>query len=87
MSDETGSCPPAIKGKNYSFVFIDDISKHSKNIIDLIEVGDYVNGEKIDFITNQKHLIIRDNINLFDKYKNIKSIVTHKQFESIEYEI
>ena len=25
--------------------------KHSKNIIDLIEVGDYVNGEKIEQIT------------------------------------
>lgn len=79
----------AFRLENYPHIWREyfQVSKHSKNIIDLIEVGDYVNGEKIDFITNQKHLIIRDNINLFDKYKNIKSIVTHKQFESVEYKI
>jgi hypothetical protein len=31
---------------------IEDITKHSKNIIDLIEVGDYVNGYRIDNIIN-----------------------------------
>ena len=28
-----------------------DIKSHSSNIIDLIEVGDYVNGEKLEIFT------------------------------------
>ena len=35
-----------------SIVHEDNIVKHSKNIIDLIEVGDYVNGYRIDNIIN-----------------------------------
>ena len=41
------------------------IVKHSKNIIDLIEVGDYVNGHLIDYILeeneNRKERILRSN--------------------------
>ena len=33
-----------------NFVKYEDIKKHSLNIIDLIEVGDYVNGFLIDYI-------------------------------------
>ncbi len=61
------------------------IVKHSKNIINLIEVGDYVNGEQIDFITNKGDLLIRDNVNFFDKYKGIKTILTKEQFEQNLY--
>ncbi len=67
------------------------IIKHSKNIIDLIEVGDYVNGEHIDFISKDKYgnkrLLIRDDIYFFNKYKSTKSIVTKEQFANIEYRI
>lgn len=65
----------------------EDIVKHSKNIIDLLEVGDYANG----------HLIIKKGIDgdlIIDNggYKSlftidIKSIVTHEQFESMEYKV
>lgn len=49
-----------------------DIVKHSKNIIDLIEIGDYVNGYKI--------LEIADSI-----YENSKRILVYKnQKESYE---
>ena len=65
----------------------ENIVKHSKNIIDLIGVGDYVNGELIDFITNKGHLLIRDNINFFDKYNGITSILTHEQFKANAYKI
>lgn len=36
--------------ENHKWQSIKNIVKHSPNIIDLIEVGDYVNGKKIDAI-------------------------------------
>lgn len=66
------------------------IVKHSKNIIDLIEEGDYVNGYKItDKISNYLYTEI---LNLNGDYKTIcdymiKSIVTKEQFESVAYEV
>ena len=57
--------------------------KASNNIIDLIEVGDYVNG----------YLIIRKTTTLLTKQlsdikpNEIKSIVTKEQFSSMEYKV
>ena len=71
----------------------DMVLNHSENIIDLIEVGDYVNGELISNVNKV------DNMNIIewsngDIYKTdiqndkfIKSIVTHEQFNSIKYEV
>lgn len=53
-------------------VHLKDIVKHSKNIIDLIEVGDYVNGYKV--------MQIEDSI-----YKNSKRILIYKN-EKEKYE-
>ena len=69
------------------------IIKTSYNLIDLIEVGDYVNGDLVTFISsnpqkNQKgkhRIILNDSYSLFGKYENIKSIVTKEQFESMKY--
>lgn len=64
------------------------VAKHSKNIIDLVEVGDYVNGKlihKIDKGTNYCYLYY-GNCKTFVNYQ-IKSIVTHEQFASIEYKV
>lgn len=72
---------------NYNKIKYGRIIKYSENLIDLIEVGDYVNGEHIDFITNKNHFLIRDNINLLDKYNKITSIVTKERFEEIEYKV
>ena len=63
------------------------------NLIDLIEVGDYVNGHRvIDIAKNQIRALYYEDIN--QKYalipminKDIKSIVTKEQFEAIQYEI
>lgn len=60
----------------------ENIIKSSSNIIDLIEVGDYINGTKVKNI----------NGNLFNDDGEIseiiiKSIVTKEHFESIEYEV
>lgn len=72
----------------------DIISKASHNIIDLIEVGDYVNGYKV-YSGGKKHF---DYILTWDDLENyyikiplhtvtIKSIVTKEQFESMQYKI
>ena len=66
-----------------------DIYKHSKNIIDLIEEGDYVNGEKVDKILQVSHkhnsIIINNEEELLEQ--DIKSIVTHQSFKQVEYEV
>lgn len=71
-----------INGKQY---------KASYNIIDILEVGDYINGEKIDYISiskdGKKRPLIRDNIYFFDKYISIKSIITHEQMEQMAYKV
>ena len=61
--------------------------KHSKNIIDLIEVGDYVNGEKVVIITNDRHLLLDRDVDVLDKYRTIKSIVTKEMFLNAEYRV
>lgn len=77
--------------------FIRNVKKHSPNIIDLIEVGDYVNGKCVIATDNR----INDNgekvilIENYDEWtddgvisnKDIKSIVTHEQFNFIKYEV
>ena len=85
------------KMNNYSVDYIDgavyeeDIIKHSKNIIDLIEVGDFVNGNKvvgkdktsIVLLTDEGQTFLRS---IFEE-KYIKSIVTKEQFKDIEYKL
>ena len=60
-----------------SIVNKENIVKHSKNIIDLIEVGDYVNGHKIimDLKQSRKH------------YNTIDCFVTAKGYTFEENEI
>lgn len=66
----------------------DKIIKSSPRIIDLICVGDYVNGWRVTQITNSYVEICwgRDS-DEFIKPENIKSIVTKEQFEQMEYKI
>ena len=86
-------CMPVKDGSNGIFVNIEDIIKSSPNIIDLIEVGDYVNGHRvIDIAKDQIRALYNEDIN--QKYalipminKDIKSIVTKEQFGSMEYKI
>ena len=67
------------------WLFEEEIIKSSPNIIDLIEVGDYVNGWKVTFITNS-FCWGRDS-DEFIKPEEIKSIVTKEQFKNMEYEV
>ena len=74
-----------------------DYIKSSSNIIDLIEVGDYVNGYQVKDIDYAFDDVVMNNKNAryvpyIDCNKNnyiddIKSIVTHEMFESMEYKI
>ena len=75
----------------------ENIIKTSFNLIDLIEVGDYVNGFKITYIQEieephyLKRLLYFEEpedyvIKSFDN-EDIKSIVTKEQFEQISYKV
>ena len=64
----------------------ENIVKHSKNIIDLIEEGDYVNGDKVYKITNAL-IYLRGKSPCHKSINDIESIVTKEQFSSIEYKI
>ena len=68
----------------------EDISKSSHNIIDLIEVGDYVNGLKvIDIVENDIYIsdYYAESYIGMAKVKDIKSIVTKEQFSQMEYKV
>lgn len=61
--------------------------KFYDNLIGLVKEGDYVNGERINFITNKRELLTDGGYNILKKYNSITSIVTKEQFESIKYEV
>lgn len=80
-------------GDKYSSLYereLEDIVKHSSNIIDLIEIGDYVNGKlihnKFGNPKNGELMIIYGNGKHFDN-KNIKTVVTKEQFALAEYRL
>lgn len=73
-----------------------DNFKASYNLIDLIEVGDYVNGLRINSITevDENHdvrlvwnLTTYGDDDISFSNEEIKSIVTKEQFESMKYEV
>ena len=80
---------------NVKWVSMKNVLDAREDIIDLIKVGDYVNGELVTFVyepdgnevfrieleknTLQGHII--------SKSEQIKSIVTKEQFESMKYEV
>ena len=86
-------------GEGYYNLYCDEefeeiIVNHSKNIIDLNEVGDYVNGELVTSVydENKEDEQIQIEVNNQGNYtyyinEDIKSIVTKEQFKSIEYRV
>ena len=80
-------------------IHFDRITKPSPNIIKLIEAGDYVNGHEVDeFEDDEGNMYLGFPIyddSLMDCIEevrpletvDIKSIVTHEQFNSIKYEV
>ena len=63
----------------------EQIIKSSPNIIDLIEVGDYVNGFYVLGVYQEPKYLITDDCSLYEE--DIKSIVTREMFESMEYKV
>ena len=68
------------------------IEKSSPNIIDLIEVGDYVNGHKVIYtIGDINKKIYVEYVNMSElleiKLEQIASIVTKEQFKEMEYRL
>ena len=81
--------------KDVMFIGDDDVVKASYNIIDILEVGDYVNGNKVDFTNNNNKLSYEDkcigfydgdgDITLFEN--GIKSVITHEQMTQMAYKV
>lgn len=80
--------------KDVMFIGDDDIVKASYNIIDILEVGDYVNGDKIFNIDDCKGAMRE----FYYDYENpnddvghweeeIKSVITHEQIEQMAYKV
>ena len=69
--------------------FNEEIVKVSHNLIDLIEVGDYVNGGQVREKTKDYIRISGGNFifEYLENEKDIKSIVTKEQFESMSYKV
>jgi len=59
----------------------------SHNIIDLIEVGDYVNGEKVTDIGGSGFLVFGDTNCFIAVNSNIKTVVTKELYKAMEYEV
>ena len=77
----------------YRWFYVKDVIKTSNNIIDLIEVGDYVNGKYVygtgyntydDFGVKTEEDLKHSQV---IKEHEIKSIVTKEQFESMQYKV
>lgn len=77
----------------YNYYNEKDIVKHSKNILDLIEVGDFVNGHKIvmDLPTSKKHYDAKDNFVTAVGYTfeedEIETILTKEQYNQNCYRL
>ena len=88
---------------DYGLLFTNkDLIKLSPNIIDLIEVGDYVNGKRVEWIgydlyrenedktltgIGEKRILFNEFTKDSVREKGIMTIVTKEQFESMEYKV
>lgn len=84
-----------IGSKTNGYVEYQDVKKASENIIDIVEVGDYVNGKLVakneevittDNIYIGRYLYEKDN-SLIGGEEDIKSIATKEQYESMSYKV
>ena len=65
------------------------IVKASYNIIDILEVGDYVNGHRVEEIDFENEEIFTDSEYYCGvvEFCNIKSVITHEQIEQMAYKV
>lgn len=75
-------------GITYDIIRTMEVIKHSKNLIDLIEIGDYVNEKPIIVVQkniNGTELIDCNGIRILAD--NIESVVTKEQFKMMKYKV
>lgn len=79
-----------IKIDNGQVILRSDVIKARHKIIDLIEVGDYVNGYYVEDVFDT-YIYVATGTNYFQSptiyEQDIKSIVTKEQFNSVKYEV
>lgn len=75
------------RSKTNGYIDWNEVYKKSENIIDILEVGDYVNGLPVRFVEENRVDIGQEENYLWLKNKHIKSIVTKEQFKAIEYRL
>ncbi len=79
--------------KTNGYIDYEEVYKKSKCIIDLIEVGDYVNSRKVDkiaFVDGEYYIKTKvSNTGNYDYLPEhlIEDIVTKEQFENMKYEV
>lgn len=75
---------------NVKWVSKKNVLKVSENIIDLIELGDYVNGYYVEDVFDT-YIYVATGTNYFQSptiyEQDIKSIVTKEQFSNVRYEV
>lgn len=94
FTDKDTNCI-AFKNCNHFFkdTFDKVVKKHSFNIIDLIEAGDYVNGKEVimDLKKSKEWYKSKDDFITCKDYtfeeKEIKGVVTKQQFKEMEYRV
>lgn len=65
-----------------------DIVKHSKIISEIVEVGDYVNGHRVEQVSTETNEVLLDHNGFgWRTLKDGDKIVTHEQMQSIEYKV
>lgn len=69
-----------------------DFVKASYNIIDILEIGDYVNGypiyEIVEYEDDTRAIVIDDeNKSIIWESEDIKSVITHEQMEQMAFKV
>lgn len=77
--------------KDVMFISDDDVVKASYSIIDILEVGDYVNGLPVsktsEYIgTYEKYIELYGSCSDWEN-EDIKSVITHEQMEQMAYKV
>lgn len=68
---------------------LSDVIKAGDNLIDLIEIGDYVNGVEVEEINDKEIMLVDTHLWIDKEVANrlIESIVTKEMFNSVKYEV
>ena len=81
---ETLALDRVVSVNNSEFIYRDDIVKHKTNITNLIQVGDFVNGERVTDIMDNG---VGTEMGRFIAKEHIETILTHEMYEQNCYKI